>query len=80
MGCTITYSMGNYLGVVDLVATTTSSNEFGTVYQQTTGTFNSRSRIDVALFISVNCPNGGLITLPNNGQIIFDDITFTTGP
>jgi hypothetical protein len=77
MGCTITYSMGTYPGVLDLVATTTPANGFGTVYQQTTGTFSSGSRTDVGLYIAVNCPNGGITTTPNGGQIIFDDITFT---
>jgi hypothetical protein len=75
MGCSITYSMGTDPGHLDLVATTTVTNGFNTFYQQTTGTFSSGSRTDVALYIYLNCPSG---TAPLNGyRVIFDDITFT---
>jgi hypothetical protein len=77
MGCKITYSMGNNNGALDLVATTTSSAGFNTFYQQTTGTFTSGVRTDVALYIYVNCPNDGGSNTPNAVQVVFDDITFT---
>ncbi|EPE36691.1 hypothetical protein GLAREA_08854 [Glarea lozoyensis ATCC 20868] len=77
MSCTITYSMGNNNGQLDLVATTNTTNGFNTFYQQTTGTFSSDARTDVVLYIFVNCPNGGVGVNPNGAQIVFDDITFT---